>query len=141
MADFSGSMSLFTEQDLMTDLSRVLQNKNLLKHTESSGLIAQKAPISIFALAVMHNHQVDLGDGTTAALAVMPDKLGNLATFSFAKVVGVPISSATTMVGHWVFQTNLPIARYCEQDVAPDERNAFIGDFELTANGTLGRVQ
>jgi hypothetical protein len=51
------------------------------------------------------------------------------------------MSSRITTVGHWVFQTNLPIARYCEQGVAPDERNAFIGDFELTAKGTLGRVQ
>lgn len=132
---------LFTEQDLMKDLSRVLQKRNLLKQTEFSRLIAQKAPISIFALTSMHNHQVDLGDGTTAALSVAPDKLGNLAIFAFAEIVGVSMSSEITKIGHWVFQTNLPIARYCEQGVAPGERNAFIGDFELTAKGTLGRVQ
>jgi hypothetical protein len=89
----------------------------------------------------MHNHQVDLGDGTTATLAVTPDTLGNLAIFAFAEIAGVSMSSEITTVGHWVFQTNLPIARYCEQGVAPDERNALIGDFELTAKGTLGRVQ
>lgn len=41
---------LFTEQDLIKDLSRVLQKRSLLKQAESSRLIAQKAPISIFAL-------------------------------------------------------------------------------------------
>jgi len=125
----------------MKDLFRVLQKRSLLKQTESSGLIAQKAPISIFALAVMHNHKIDLGDGTTAALAVTPDKLGNLAIFAFADIVGISMPSRITRVGHCVFQTNLPIARYCEQGVAPNERNAFIGHFELTAKGTLGRVQ
>jgi hypothetical protein len=132
---------LFTEEDLIKDFSRVLRKRNLLKQKESLGLIAQKAPISIFALTTMHNRQVDLGDGTTAALAIAPDQLGNLAIFAFADIVGVSMSSRITTVGHWVFQTNLPIARYCEQGAAPDERNAFIGDFELTAKGTLGRVQ
>jgi hypothetical protein len=54
---------LFTEEDLIKDFSRVLRRRNLLKQKESLGLIAQKAPISIFALAAMHNHRVDLGDG------------------------------------------------------------------------------
>jgi hypothetical protein len=125
----------------MEDFSRVLQKRNLLKQMESSGLIAQKAPISIFALAAMHNHQIDLGDGTKAALAVTPDKLRNLAIFAFADIVGVSMPSRNTAVDHWIFQTNLSIARYCEQGVAPNERNPFIGDFELTAKGTLGRVQ
>jgi hypothetical protein len=132
---------LFTEQDLMKDLSRVLQKTSLLKQIEYSGLTAQKAPISIFALTVMHNHQIELGGGTTAVLAVTSDKLGNLAIFAFADIEGVLMPGKITTVGHWLFQTNLPIARYCEQGVAPDERNRFIGDFGLTAKGMLGRVQ
>jgi hypothetical protein len=68
----------------------------------------------------MHNRHVELGDGTKAALAVAPDKLGNLAIFAFVDLVGVLMSSKITTVGHWVLQTNLPIAHYCER---PKERS------------------
>jgi hypothetical protein len=132
---------LFTDKDLMKDLSRVLQKNKLLKQTGTSVLAAQKAPISIFALATMHNRQVDLGDGTMATLAIAADKLGNLAIFAIVGIVGFSVPGEIRKIGHWVFQTDLPTSRYCEQDSAPGERNPFVGDFELTVRGTLGRVQ
>jgi hypothetical protein len=86
----------------------------------------------------MHNRIIDLGDGLIANLAISPDIHGNLAIFAFSKVTG--IRSQPTNFGAWLFKTDLPVVEYCEAGVAPAQRVAFKGGFELTAHPKLARI-
>jgi hypothetical protein len=88
----------------------------------------------------MHNRVIDLGDGTTATLAITPDLSGNLAVFAFSDVETVAYNIERKRVGAWIFATALPIADFCEPGTAPKERGAFTGDFEITPQQKLARL-
>lgn len=130
----------FTDNDLFKDFARILQRLGVLQKSELSALEGVKPSITLFALTAMHNRVTDLGDATTATLAIAPDLSGNLAVFAFSDVLTVPYNIKRTTVGAWIFATALPIADFCEPGIAPKERRAFTGDFEITPQQKLARL-
>ena len=131
---------IFTQDDLMKDFEKVLSRMKLLRAQELPALRKRSAAVSILALLSQHCRKTDLGDGTTATLQISPDQHDNLAVYAIADVAGVVRWGETKKVALCVFQTELPVTKYCEKDVAPAERYSFEGDFELTRHETLGRL-
>jgi hypothetical protein len=129
----------FTDNDLFKDFARLLQRLGILQKSELSALERVRPSITLFSLTAMHNRVIDLGDGTTATLAIAPDVSGNLAVFAFSDVTGSYDIKRRT-VGAWIFSTALPITDFCEPGIAPKERCAFTGDFEITPQQKLARL-
>jgi hypothetical protein len=133
--------SLFTDSDLFEDFCHLLQKRQLLLPKEKRKLKRFKAAISLFALIAMHNRTIDLGDGTAAKLLICPDPKRRLAIYAVAEVDSDASGRRAEVAGS-IFETALPIAEYCENDVPPfSERTPFIGDFEMTPQLKLARLK
>jgi hypothetical protein len=130
---------VFTDNDLFEDFCRALQHQQLLSAAEKDELKKSKAAVTLFALIAMHNRKIDLGDGTTAKLAVAANLRKCLAIYAFGEVAK-NARSGTLIVGAYVFETHLRIADYCEPMIAPVQRDAFVGEFEMTSDLKLRRV-
>jgi hypothetical protein len=124
--------SFFTDHDLFEDFCRIAEKLGLLfGDKEKSALRKSKAAFALFSLTVMHNKIIDLGNNDTATLGIAADKRRHLAVYAFSMVKGP--GGRTPMMGQWLFETELPIAAYCEPtSIAPLSRHAFIGDFQMT---------
>jgi len=126
--------SLFTDNDLFEDFCRALIKQNLLTGDEKAQLKRSKAAITLFALAAMHNKAVALGNGHKAELAIAPSKnQKDLSVFAFSDVANDAMGNISAAL--WVFETQLPIADFCDANVPPPERGAFFGDIEMTSDG------
>jgi hypothetical protein len=128
----------FTDAGLFEDFCRALQMQKLLRASEKQEFRSAKAAVTLFALTALHNRKIDLGDGSVANVAIARDIRGNLGAFAFAEI-GKDFGLGKTIGSLWIFETSLPIARYCEPDCAPTERAPFVGDFELKPGSKLGR--
>jgi hypothetical protein len=124
--------AFFTDHDLFEDFCRIARKLRLLDNKERGLLRRSKTAFTLFALTVMHNKIIDLGNNDEARLAMAPDLKRHLAVYAFSDVKGP--GGMPAPLGSWLFATNLPIATYCEPDIAPLTRGAFIGDFQVTAN-------
>jgi hypothetical protein len=128
--------SQFNHHDLFEDFCRALQE--LLDATEKLALRKFRPAISLFALTILHNRQIDLGGGDCAKIRIMEDMYGNLGVFATAEV-GKDYGSGSTEASIWIFETNLPVSQHCETGAAPSGRWPFVGDFELKPTCKLGR--
>jgi hypothetical protein len=140
LASYTKGGSLFTDKDLLKDFAHILQKQGLLKTSETLALSEIKPALSLFALTAMHNRVIDLDDGSVATVSIAPDMYGSLGIFAFTEVLSDHGGSGATTAGAWLFQTGLSIADYCEPGIAPLERVAFIGDFEMTPELKLARL-
>lgn len=138
-ARFLKGGSLFTANDLFEDFCRALQKQQLLKAREKDILKRVKPAMTLFALATMHGRKIDLGESGTAKISIVPDLRGNLAAYVMAEVSEGYDGMGPYSAAIWVFETRLPVASYCEDGVAPTGRAPFIGEFEVTPDGKLGR--
>jgi hypothetical protein len=120
----------FNDHDLFEDFCRVAQKLNLLSSTEKTLLRNSKPAFALFALAIMHNKIIDIGNNDEATLGIAANAKRRLAIYAFSKVKG-PAGMTLTM-GQLLFETELPIASYCAPNIAPLGRNAFVGDFQMT---------
>jgi hypothetical protein len=130
---------LFSDSDLFDDFCKALQKQGLLQAAEKSSLDRSKVAITLFALIAMHNRKIDLGDGSTARLAIAPDPKNRLGIYSIADVVKDYGAGATTFAT-WLVETSLPVPGHCEKGVAAPERHPFTGDLEVNAAGKIQRV-
>jgi hypothetical protein len=131
--------NLLSDSDLFDDFCKALQKQGLLQAAEKSSLDRSKVAITLFALIAMHNRKIDLGDGSTARLAIAPDPKNRLGIYSIADVVKDYGAGATTFAT-WLVETSLPVPGHCEKGVAAPERHPFTGDLEVNAAGKIQRV-
>jgi hypothetical protein len=130
---------IFTDNDLFEDFCRALQHQQLLTLAEKAELKKSKAAVTLFALIAMHNRKIDLGDSTTASLAIAANLRKCLAIYAFGEVAR-NVSSGPFIVGAYVFETHLRIADYCKPTIAPVQRHAFVGEFEIAPDLKLRRI-
>jgi hypothetical protein len=121
---------LFNEHDVFEDFCRISLRLSLLDPSEKITLKKLKPAFALFALTVMHNKIIDLGNNDEAALTIAADRKKRLAIYARSKVKG-PGGQSPTM-GFPLFETELPITTYCEAGIAPPDRSPFIGDFQMT---------
>lgn len=138
VARFIKGGSQFTDADLFEDFCRALQNQKLLKVSEKKTLRQAKPAVTLFALTVLHNKKLDLGDGSIVPIAIAPDMRHNLGAFAFSEV-GKDYGRGKTTAAIWIFETQLAVEKYCDAYSAPAARAPFIGDFELEKTSKLGR--
>jgi hypothetical protein len=136
LASYIKGGSLFNDNDLFEDFCRALQRQGLLQAAEKKNLKQAKPAITLYALIAMHNRVIDLGDGSTAIVTILPDPTDKLAIYAVAEIG----NNRKIRVAGWLFETGLPIADYCEIGVAPLSRNPFIGDFGINAARKLYRI-
>lgn len=82
----------------------------------------------------MHNRKIDLGNGRLATVAIAADIRKNLGVFAFSEVVK-DYGRGKITGAFWLFETGLAIKDYCDPNIAPLDRSAFVGDFELSPTG------
>jgi hypothetical protein len=131
---------LFTDDDLLKDFKKVAIEIGVIKKSEEARLAAVRPAMALFALTAMHNCEIDLGDKTSAIIAISTDDSGNLGAFAVAEVLSEHHVGGPSRVAAWLFATSLPASTYCEPGVVPTERGLFVGDFEITAQQKLGRL-
>lgn len=129
----------FTGSDAVKDLRQILRRKGILRQDEVAKFNHIEKNISLFILCILHGKKIDLEDGSFAEICIADSDQQTLGAYAFFDVAINIIN--TQRVGGWVFGTDLKTAKYCEPDVAPKSRSAFVGEFEISAQGQLARVR
>jgi hypothetical protein len=76
----------FTEDSLYNEFSEVLAKNHIVTAAETGKLSRLKAPLSLFAISVMHRCRIDLGDGTEALLRAFVPETGLLRVLAMAEI-------------------------------------------------------
>ena len=128
--------AFFSDHDLFEDFCRIAHKLGLLNEKEKAVLRTSKPAFALFALSIMHDKIIDLGNNDEAKLGIAADAKKRLAVYAFSKVRG-PAGMMPTM-GQRLFETDLPIADYCQPTtIAPPGRHAFVGDFQMSSGMKL----
>jgi hypothetical protein len=126
LSQFIVAKPAFDGDRLFEDFAATLRSHGLLQHSELQQFRSLKAGIVLYAVTVMHQCKVQLGDGTMASLkahgGVAPNsRIGVLAT------VSVPLpgkSGRLVQIASDMFTTDLDTQANCEEELQNGEWDA-----------------
>jgi hypothetical protein len=125
----------FTARRLFDDFEATLRSQGLLTKPESRQFQTARNAVTLFAVSVMHNSVVILGDGTRTRLLASPDtglSVNAHILVTTAKYNPGYISSS-------MFLAELEPPLFCEALLLA-EQQPWLFDVELLPNGKIGKL-
>jgi hypothetical protein len=125
----------FNGAELFRDFSATLKSNGLMLKSEIAALLIQKPTIELFAVATMHNCNVEIEKGLVVRL-----KASSQGGTSIAVNAAIPtVENSQILISTAMFVTDLTSTDYCEPDLL--EMAEWDADIELTPNGRLGLLR
>lgn len=130
---------VFTDTDLLNDMTHRLVGAGLMDAGQKSSLAKQLPVLTLFSVVAMHRKGIDLGDGTIAEVFTAPDQQGKLSTWM---VANTPIgqNSGDREVAIQFFSSSLAVDDYCELDIRPALRVRIMDEIQMTSKPTLRKL-
>jgi hypothetical protein len=128
----------FDDNRLFREFSGALLKNDLLAESEMAQFSRFKPAVSLFAMSVMHQCRIDLGDGTTALLQACSDDTLNVVATAEAESPRKKLNAAATM-----FTTALRGAEYCDPELLKEtspSRPCWHHPIELTTGKKLAKI-
>ncbi len=130
------SKAIFTPDEIVSDLSDVLESAQLMLPAERPLLVQRQAFISLFVATKMHGSELTLDDGFMARLAIRHDP--HLTVWAQAPIsVG---QRGTPIFGFPMFETGLLAEQHCASGLA-DPGHRWVDPIELNPNGLLDFIR
>jgi hypothetical protein len=123
------SKPAFDEEQLFEEFAGALISNKLLKNREKAHLLSLKSTIALYAIAYMHNCTLDLGNGTKASLAAMPNSDGKIAVCVTVPIQDPKIKRLAFRAP--IFATSIAHSNECCAPELLNEPKPHVWEFDL----------